>query len=191
VGDVLARFVHSDGQTSPRASGADAEFVVSLHGFPVDNELRARIERAIHRAVLEVLASIDLLDDVSVTSISQFVQTRGLRLPSGIGPTAGLVVVSDAASEPVASSRRAPTGPTIVQGSGSEFRVLLRGLALDEVAKDRIDAAIRSAVLQVVATVDDGRDLQLGPAASDAEVRSIFGGLGRVLGMSLGLVAAA
>jgi len=80
------------------------------------------------------------------------------------------------------------SGPTVVEGSGSEFRVVLRGLNLDQVTKERIDAVIRSAVLQVIASMDHRPDLQVRPPADDPGTRSLLSGIDNKI---LGLVLAA
>jgi Clostripain family len=192
----IARFLTNAGvapvpAAAAGADGGDAEFVVSLRGFPIDDGTRGQIEKAINRAVLEVLASIDMLGDVNVTPPGPFAQTRGLRLPSGLGSTAGLVVISN--REAFATTRGAlpsgqgatPPNTTIVQGPGPEFRVLLRGLNLDQSTKDRLNAAIRTAMLQTVASIDLAGDLQIASAASDPQTRSLLGTVTKILGLIL------
>jgi hypothetical protein len=86
------RFLTGASAQPPVAAGAssdDTEFVVSLRGFPIDNPTRDRIEKVIRRTVLEKLAEVDALGDVTVTPTSTVLNARRIGLPEG---TMGLVV---------------------------------------------------------------------------------------------------
>ncbi len=62
-------------------SGDDAEFIVSLRGFQVDKPMIDRIEKMIRRIVLEKLAEVDALGDVTVMPVSTFLDTRRIGSP--------------------------------------------------------------------------------------------------------------
>ncbi len=60
---------------------------------------------------------------------------------------------------------------------GVEFRVLLRGLKLDDNTRTLLDATIHSAVLQEIAFLDLPVTPQVTSPAEDPQTRSIFEGL--------------
>ncbi len=64
--------------------GNDAEFVVSLRGFPIDEQTGDQIETMIRRTVLEQLAQVDVLGDVTVTPASTVLDTRRPGIPLGL-----------------------------------------------------------------------------------------------------------
>lgn len=72
----------------------DAEFMVSLRGFSIDDNTRDRIEKAVRRTVLAKLAEVDALGDVSVVPASTFLNAIGVRSVFG-RPRLGLVVRSN------------------------------------------------------------------------------------------------
>ena len=89
---------HTRGLDAARArpaAGNDAEFVVALRGFPMDQRTRARVEKVIRRTVLEKLAEVDALGDVTVTSVSALFAGLRRSLPRGTS-TLGLVVEDNA-----------------------------------------------------------------------------------------------
>lgn len=75
------------------------------------------------------------------------------------------------------------TTPTV--DNGVEFRVLIRGLKLDQTTRALIDAAIRSAVLHEVATIDTGGNNRIVSPSEDPQTRSLLGNLSSVLGLIL------
>ena len=77
------------------------------------------------------------------------------------------------------SDKRAPVMATDVV-----LHVLIRGLTLDDSKKALIDAAIRAAVLQELAVIDNHADRRIAPAQDDAQTRALRGRLtGNVLGL--------
>jgi hypothetical protein len=87
-----ARLLGGNATTAPQSTGdQDAEFAIELRGIPIDSLTLDRIERAIKRAVLEKLAEVDLLGDVTVTPLSAALNTVRLINPAGQG-TAGLMI---------------------------------------------------------------------------------------------------
>lgn len=73
------RFLTSNNSQSPAIAddvNGDIEIVVSLRGLPLDKSGRDRIEKLIRRTVLEKLAEVDTLGDVTVTPASKFLTTR-------------------------------------------------------------------------------------------------------------------
>ena len=71
--------------------------------------------------------------------------------------------------------------PTV--NNGVEFRVLIRGLKLDETTRATIDAAIRSAVLHEIATIDSGGNHRIVSPSEDPQTRSVLEDISRTLGM--------
>lgn len=181
--------------TAPQASAgvaADAEFVVVLNGLSIDQPTIQRMEKAIRVAVLETLANLDLMGDVTTTPPAAAAAVRALGLGGLDGNVRGLVVFpnSIAASAPAKPATRtvAPAAaPVSVTSFGSgdsiTFRVVLRGLNLDQATRTTIDALIRSAVLAEVARIDTGSDLRISAPASNLQVRSVLGDMPHLLGL--------
>jgi hypothetical protein len=70
--------------------------------------------------------------------------------------------------------------------AGVEFRVIIRGLQLDDRTKALIDAAIRSAVLNEIGSLDPGGGVRFLEPAADPQTRSILGNpLRTILGLVL------
>ena len=70
-------------------------------------------------------------------------------------------------------------------GTDVEFRVLICGVKLDETTRTFIDAAIRSAILQEVATIDEASPRRLLSPGDDPQTRSGLGLAREVLGLVL------
>lgn len=66
-----------------------------------------------------------------------------------------------------------------------EFRVLIRGLKLNQTTLALIDTAIQSAVLQEVATIDTGVRHRIVSPNDDPQTRSVLGNLSKILGLIL------
>ncbi|RWO36468.1 MAG: hypothetical protein EOS11_32455 [Mesorhizobium sp.] len=158
----------------------DVEFVVSLRGLPIDEATRDRLQRLVQRTVLGKLAEVDALIDASVVSLSAFTATAGSKATRGSLP-AGIAVLSRAPTEPTrpniqpfpiegldgASTRPSPR-PI---GDDLEFHAVVRGIRLDDATKTLIDAAIRSAVMQEIARIDNRGVRQIGIPGSDLTTR--------------------
>jgi hypothetical protein len=70
-----------------------------------------------------------------------------------------------------------------------ELRVLVQGLQLDDTTRALIDAAIRSAVLQELATIDTHGTRRISSPQTDPQTRSILGNAAnKVLGLVVKLV---
>ena len=67
------------------------------------------------------------------------------------------------------------TAPAAAVSTEVELRVLIRGLKLDDTTRSLIDAAIRSAVLQELAAIDNKGIRRIASPGSDPQTRSIFG----------------
>lgn len=176
---------------APATTTEDAEFVVSLGSLELDQQTVQEIETAINRAVLDILAELDLLGGISLLPPDQVTATRSLSL-AGIGPTMGLVIVphldplvAETRGLPGVPPATAPTGPVTVSATGTEFRVVLHGIPLDSSTVQRLDAAIRGAALQVIAGLDHGTNIMVGPPPPGPETRSILGTVREVLGLIL------
>lgn len=159
-----------------------AEFVVSLRGLPVTDDMCARLEKAIRRTVLEHLARVDLLADVNVLPVDRFIETRTRQLQHGI--TAGLVIESNL------ETRRPSAGgildvQIVTTSDDKEFRVVLRGLQLDAPTKSSLDIGIRSAVLAEIGALDLGANVQVNRPQNDPQTRTL---LRQATGTILGLV---
>src|SRR5262249_56554878 len=76
-----------------------------------------------------------------------------------------------------------PLDPTVTQtpGQGVEFRVIIRGLKLDDTARKLIDSAIRNAVKRELATLDSGAQSRILDQAHAPQTRAAL--LGPPLGM--------
>jgi len=83
------------------------------------------------------------------------------------------------------SDQRNVGPPLPIVSNNVEFRVLIRGLKLDESTRTLIDAAIRSAVLHEVAAIDHGGSRRIASPSEDSETRSLLPGIGRLLGLIL------
>ena len=173
-------------------AAADAEFVVTLNGLSIDQPTVQRIEKSIRSAVLETLANLDLLGDVTTTPLGAPAAVRALGSGSLSGIVHGLVVFPNSipATAPVKPATRtsAPdAAPLSVVSSASgdsvTFQVLLRGLNLDQATRTTIDGLIRSAVLAQVATIDTGGDLRIAAPSGNPQVRSVLGDLSHILGL--------
>jgi hypothetical protein len=73
----------------------------------------------------------------------------------------------------IVSDQPRAVSPTAVSNY-VEFRVLIRGLRLDETTRGLIDAAIRSAVLQELATIDNSEDRLIASPSDDPHTRSLI-----------------
>jgi hypothetical protein len=156
----------------------EVEFIVSLRGLSIDEIARERLERTVQRTVLGKLAEVDALIDASVVSLSAFVAGSGAKKTP---PHAGIAILGRAPTEPAqpdiqpfpvqgldgASTR--PARPPI--GDDLEFHAVVQGIRLDDTTKALIEAAIRSAVMQEIAKIDNKGVRQIGAPSSDHKTR--------------------
>ena len=107
--------------------GNDAEFVVSLRGFPIDEQTGDQIETMIRRTVLEQLAQVDVLGDVTVTPASTVLDTRRPGIPLGLVCTQ-LIAIYIFRSSAIHWGHQPTSVATPIATNGVEFRVLIRGV---------------------------------------------------------------
>lgn len=187
----------------PSDPEAVTEFVVSLRGLPIPDDVRGRLNTLVRRVALEQLAVIDLTAAVTIRNAGNATAgtsppTRVLGLLPGLPPVLGLVARLDPLTDiggvvlpQVATTRGTEPSAGFGTRTDVELHVVVLGVKLDDAVKATVEAAIRNAVLRELATIDNLGARRIGDPGGDPQTRSIFGsafGPGIVYGLVAELV---